>query len=491
MKKSIIYISFMLLFLGSSLSCEKKLDQTNPNFLSPNTYFKTAGELLSGTNAVYSAVRGSNLVAREWFFTHDLRSGEVASGGGQLEAPRAQILGGTAIDASNSVLTSVWNGLYIVVHRANTVIGSAANVTDNAALRDRAVAEAKFLRAWAYYELGSTWGDVPVYTEVVTGPDQYQGKSPVANVYAAAEKDLKEAIAVLPASFTGDDLGRATKGAANALLAKVFLQDGKTQDAKDALTAVISSGLYSLTAEYEDNFREETEFNQESVFEVVFVSRADNGFNWGGTGDDITQANSTVMAQEVSPLQWRNLIPSDAYLNEFETGDPRYKKSVYETGDTYAGGAVLTDADQNGNSSVVHGVTKKVSWKKYTLLYKNPTKTTLTPSGINQRIIRYADVLLMMAEAENELGNASAATGYINQVRKRQSVNMPDITATTKDAVRKAIIHERMVELGGEQVRDRDIQRWIKAGWFASNPLPNQPAVLPIPQQEIDNNPKL
>jgi hypothetical protein len=224
---------------------------------------------------------------------------------------------------------------------------------------------------------------------------------------------------------------------------------------------------------------------------VIFVPRSDNGFNWGGTGDDITQANSTVRAQEYSPVQWRNLIPSNQYLNEFETGDPRYKKSVYETGDTYAGGAVLTDADQNGNSSVVKGVTKKVSWRKYTILYKEPSKTSLTPSGINQRVIRYADVLLMLAEAENELNNPGPAATYINRVRKRPSVNMPDITATTKAGIRTAIMHERFVELGGEQVRDRDVVRWFKAGWVTTDPLPLHADFLPIPQQEVDNNPNL
>ncbi|RYZ49935.1 MAG: RagB/SusD family nutrient uptake outer membrane protein, partial [Sphingobacteriales bacterium] len=418
-------------------------------------------------------------------------SGEFAAGGGQLEAPRAQILGGSAIDGSNSVMTSVWIGLYTMIHRANTVLANAAEVTDNAALRDRAVAEAKFLRGWAYWELASTWGEVPVYTTVVTATDEFQGKSPVADVYAVAEKDLTEAAAALPASYTGNDLGRATKGAANAFLGRVYLQQAKFQQAKTALNAVITSGLYSLRPDYEDNFKEETEFNSESVFEVVFVPRADNGFNWGGTGDDISQANSTVRAQEYSPIQWRNLIPSNQYINEFETGDTRYGKSAYQTGDTYAGGNVLTDADQNGNGSVVNGAPRKVSWRKYTILYKNPTKTVLTPSGINMRLMRYSDVLLMMAEAENELNNAGPAVGYINQVRARPSVNLAPVVAATKAAVRTAIMHERFVELGGEQIRDRDVVRWFKAGWVTNDPMPLHADFLPIPQQEVDNNPNL
>lgn len=491
MKHKYIYLSILLAgaLIGGVVACDKKLDVQDENFLTPENYFKNADQLARGTNSIYSMMRSNALVSREWFFVHDLRGGEMAAGGSQLEAPRLQILQGSAIDGSNSVMSDAWRALYSMIHRANTVIGNAANGDDNAALRDRAVGEAKFLRAWAYYELASTWGQVPVYTAVVTSPDQFKPKSPIADVYAVAQTDLQEAAALLPASHTGVDVGRATKGAANALLGKVYLQQGKYQEAKAALDLVTG---YTLTADYEHNFLEENEFNSESIFEVIFVPRADNAFNWGGTGNDVTQAHATIRAQEYSPVQWRNLIPSNDLLEEYEAGDSRYSKSVYQTGDTYAGGT-LTDADQNGNSSVVFGVTKKASWRKYTILYKNGTKTVLTPSGINHRIIRYADVLLMKAEAELERPGGSIATaiGYVNEVRARTSTNLTAVPVGTKDAARIAIMHERYVELAGEQVRDRDLVRWHRAGWLTTDPLPNHADFLPIPQAEVDNNPNL
>jgi starch-binding outer membrane protein, SusD/RagB family len=491
---NIYRLLFTLVLLVSIIwACNKKLDTRNPNFLTPETYFKNADEISRGANAIYSVMRSNSLVSREWFFVHDLRGGEMKSGGSQLESPRAQILGGSAIDASNSVMGSVWNALYMMIHRANTVLANAPNGADNPGLRDRAVGEAKFLRAWAYYELASTWGDVPVYTTMVTSPDQFQPKSPAADVYAVAEQDLIDAATLLPPGFTGNDVGRATRGAANALLGKVYLQQGKYAEANTVLLAVRNSALYSLSAvPYENNFIEETEFNPESIFEVIFVSRTDNGFNWGGTGDDISQAHSTVRAQEYSPLQWRNLIPSSAYLREFEPGDPRYSRSVYSTGDAYSGG-VLADTDQNGDTVMINGTPRKISWRKYTILYKNGTKTQLTPSGINHRIIRYADVLLMLAEAENERtgGSIATAVGYINEVRGRVGVAMTPVVAATKNAVRLAIMHERFVELGGEEVRDRDLVRWHKAGWLVTDPLPNHADFLPIPQSEVDNNPNL
>ena len=171
------------------ISCDKNLDKTNPNAVTVDQFFKNSAELQSGTNAVYSAMHGSNLVGREWFFLHDTRSDEVATGGSQLEVPRGQLLNG-AHDPTNSVMNSVWNSLYTLIHRANTVIQNGPGVTDNDALRDRCVAEAKFLRGWAYFDLVSQWGRVPVYTSTVTGADSYQPRAKEDDVYAQIISDL-------------------------------------------------------------------------------------------------------------------------------------------------------------------------------------------------------------------------------------------------------------------------------------------------------------
>jgi len=489
------------------IACNKQLDKTDPSHPTLETYFKNSSELLGGTNAIYSIFHSAALVGREWFFLHDLRSDDVNSGGGQLEVPRAQMLNG-ATTTDNAVMNNVWNGLYTVIHRSNTVIDNGPNVTDNTELRDRCVGEAKFFRGWAYFELVTVWGPVPVYTTQVTAPDKFQPRKAEAEVYTQIITDLTEAITMLPA--TTDDKGRATKGAAQAMLARVQMQKGDYAAAKTALQAVISSGLYSLMPNYSYNFDEEHEFNAESIFEAVFFDRGDNNFNWGYTGDDQpnAQPQSTVRNQEYSPIAWRNLIPSNRYLNEFEfqngttipKTDPRYAFSVYQTGDKYFNNTVtLTDAAQNGNTSVVNGVTKKVSWRKFMLIYKD--NNTFHPGGINQRIIRYADVLLMMAECETELGSAaSVVTGYLNQIRDRADVAMPHYPTAkypcnSKAELMKAIMHERTVELGDEEVRNRDILRWRKKGYFTTDPLPyfraNRDELLPIPQAEIDNNPDL
>ncbi len=123
----------------------------------PKVILKHAVELQNGVNAIYSSLRAGNLVGREWFFTHDMRGGETASGGAQLEAPRAELLTQPTASPSNSVMTSVWNGAYQMINRANLIFDKAPDVTDNAAPRDvTLVGEADFLRAWAYFELVSS-----------------------------------------------------------------------------------------------------------------------------------------------------------------------------------------------------------------------------------------------------------------------------------------------------------------------------------------------
>ena len=135
-------------------------------------------------------LRSGHLVGREWFFTHDMRGSETAPGGPQLEAARAELLKQPSPSPSNSVMTDVWNGAYQMINRANLVISQAPNVTDDVASRDVSVGEAEFLRAWAYFELVSQWGDVPVYTEPINSATDYKAKSPAADVYTLIISDL-------------------------------------------------------------------------------------------------------------------------------------------------------------------------------------------------------------------------------------------------------------------------------------------------------------
>jgi hypothetical protein len=471
------------------LACsEDKLDKVNPNDLSTATYYLNEKELTTGVNGVYSAWQALDLYAREFFFIHDLRGDDMQPGGEQLELQRRQVIEGT-LDASNPVMTSVWNGLYRVIHRANVVITSADRPEVVAAeeVKQRISGEAKFHRAWAYFELVSMWGGVPLYTTYATSPDDNQGRASIDDVYALIISDLTDATNYLPESYPDTDVGRATTFAARAMLARVQMQRGDYAAAKAQLTPIVESGNYQLVDQYLDNFQEEQEFNEESLFEVAFSSNF-GGLGWNGAGDG-TNMEVTVRGQEYGPNAWRNLIPSNGLIDEFEDGDPRFEDSFYQIGDTYNNGTQVITEMQNANP--------KISWRKYQMIYKAASEDTR--SGINFRVIRYAEVLLMLAECENELGNGSDAIELLNQIRDRASVMMPhyptaEYPSSTQEEIFDAIVHEKRVELGGEQIRNRDILRWRQQNKLAVEPIPffaAKHALLPIPLPEIDNNSEL
>ncbi|MHA4806841.1 RagB/SusD family nutrient uptake outer membrane protein [Flavitalea flava] len=497
-----ILIAAIILSVAAVIGCNKKLNVLDPNNPTAETYFKTASELRNGVNAAYSSLRAGNLIGREWFFTHDMRGSETAPGGSQLEAPRAELLKQASPAPSNSVMSSVWAGVYQMINRANLVISKAPGVNDDVAAKDVIVGEAEFLRAWAYFELATMWGDVPLYSEPATNATGYKAKSPAADVYALIISDLTDAAARLPAGHSKD--GHATKDAANAMLGKVQMQKGDYAAAKAALLQVYNK--YSLMDNFNDNFDGDIllgaksfatghEFNQESIFEVVFVDKGDDNFNWGYTGEGSNADHSIMRSQEYG-IVWGNVVPSDAILNEFEAGDPRYKFTFYEVGDSIVTarssqvGKVLTVVGMNVDSSNHNGVIKKRVYRKYSIL--DWSDDGFHPDGINQRLIRYADVLLMLAECEAEVGTPAMAASYINEVRGRKSVMMPPVTLTSHDNAIQAVMHERAVELAGEEVNNIDILRWRAKNYYPSmraDPKPGQVALFPLPTSETSANP--
>jgi hypothetical protein len=430
-----------------------------------------------------------------------MRGSETAAGGAQLEAPRAELLTQPSPSPSNAVMTSVWNGCYQMINRANLVISAASDVTDDVALRDITVGEAEFLRAWAYFELASQWGDVPLYTEITSSATGYQPKSPAADIYSLIISDLTDAASKLPE--VQSQQGRATKGAANALLGRVQMQKGDYAAAKTALLQ--DYGKYTLVP-FSNRFDGDVklgsqditvghEFNSESVFEVAFVDKGDNNFNWGYTGEGAT-ADASIMRSQEYGIVWGNVVPSNKILNEFEPNDPRYGYTFYESGDkilTKGGtepGVALTETGMNVAQSTRNNVTKKRIFKKYSIL--DWTDDGFHPDGINQRLIRYSDVLLMLAECEAEVGTPADAAKYINEVRTRPGVNMPPVTLSSKEQAIAAVMHERAVELAGEEVNNIDILRWRKKGYYPSikpDPKPGQVDMMPIPASEISANP--
>jgi hypothetical protein len=494
MKTKIFLITIVGCLVAASCG-DDALNKTNVNNQTSDLYFKTGADLGRALNGVYASLQNNNLHGREYFFMHDLRSGEFSAGGGQLEAPRAQILIG-AQAPSNGILTPVWNALYNVIHRANAVIDFAPTVSMDETLKARYVGEAKFLRAYSYYQLLGFWGGVPLMKHYATAITQTQPRATEDEVYQFVTSDLLSILNDLPVSYSGNDLGRATRGAAKVLLAKTYMFFNDYASAKTQLEDVKGMG-YGLMDKYFDNFTEEAEYNKESIWEISFTSSGN--YNWDGEGNDFGPNESWIRSQEYSAIGWRNLIPSDNLLAEFENNDPRLKANFYFTGDTYGDPAapkVLTSDAQQGNLSNFKGVPQKISWKKYSVMYKLDPGGFYDKNGMNYRVYRYADVLLLLAECENEVGTPTNAIGYLNQVRQRPTTNMPAYPTgaylvNSKSEIFKAIMHERMVELAGEEIRNFDIIRWRKNGKTTFAPIANFKDLMPIPQTEVDNNDKI
>jgi hypothetical protein len=512
--KKVLLITMALVSMITIACKDSLLDTQNPNQLTTDAYYTTIDQIGSSVNGIYAVLQGNRLVGREYFFIHDLRSDEMKAGGGQLEVPRAQLLNGSHT-YTNPVMTDVYKGLFTMVHRANAVIVNGGKLTVSStdqALLDRYIAEAKFMRGFAYYTLGALWGGVPLYDQPAETFASAKPRSTQAETFAFALADATAASAVLPASYESDDLGRATKGAALTLVAKINLCKGDYAAAKTALEAVKNLGVYGLVDEYFDNFTEESEYNKESVFEVGFL---DTGYGWDASGNG-SSADSWVRSQEYSAVGWANLIPSDKLIAEYEDGDPRLTDTFWFPGDTYAKGTktlVVKDGDgkttiniAGDNGTTYNGNTVKIRWKKYSIMYKTDPGGFNVNDGINYRLWRYADVLLLLAECENEIGTAANAIGYLNQIRDRASVNMPNygtaamdaagFPVTSKEEIRKAIQHERFIEFAGEEIRNIDILRWRANGKLAgSDPIsyfqPNKYEFLPIPQEEFNTNPKV
>jgi hypothetical protein len=524
--KKIYLLTAAFMLLGVHACNDDKLNKINPNFITDTDYYKNENELTSAVNGAYAILQGVQLAGREYFFLHDLRSDEMTRGtGGGLETPRAELLDGL-LTPGNYVAGQVWGGLYQLIHRVNAVIekGPLAKEVSNEAIRTQRIAEAKFLRGWAYFELVSLWGQVPLYkgTSYDKSSAVGLGRATEEEIYAFIISNLNEAAADLTTikDLSAADRGRATKEAAWAILARTYMFRGDYPAAKIALQKIIDSpSQLQLMPAYFDNFTEEGEFNKESIWEVGYANIGDNNWdNNGGNDDPSGLKESNVRSQEYSAIAWRNLIPSAKLLDEYERPfkldvkeDPRLRENFYFKGDKFGDGTIelvdsipkSTPKEQADKMAVVpgletlfNGVLQKISWRKYSIMYKlNPGGYYTT--GINLRIIRYAEVVLMMAECINETaGSEAEVLQYLNMTRQRASVNMPlyptpRYPTGTQAARRLAIMHEKMVEMSGEQVRNRDILRWRKQNKLTTEPISyfsQKYQLLPLPQAEIDNN---
>lgn len=490
---SLALASLLLLNTG----CKSDLlDKVNPNEPSTIQFWNTSDDATRAMLAVYSGQQIFSTYSLYWHFDTEGRTDESFSASPALDLRGFMSFQQGSTNDSRSAF--FWNDMYRMIFRANQVLTKVPGISMDATLKKRTIAEALYMRSMSYYDLGLLFGNLPLNLQLSDASTRVPQVSQEA-VFAQLVTDLTAAKADLPLSYDAANKGRATRGAATALLGKVYMQQRKWLEASTQFAEIISSNQYSLVPNFADNFTEANENNSESIYEVQFsgvnqvfgqdFAGASEGNEraqfWGPSGTGFTDV-------EVRPWVF------DEFSDRTLTGgiDPRRASTMFSIADTptpYGKNFIAPP------SAAVFGTPSNrwLTWRKY----QNDRSRNFENffSGINIRLIRYSDVLLMQAEALNELGRGTEAIPLINQVRAR--VNLTPLLVTlgaNQAALRTQIRHERVTELAGEGVRWSDLVRYglfdTPAGLTElksrdadfNNFISPKNKLLPLPQADID-----
>lgn len=462
---------FAVLFLAS---CQGILDKEPLGILDAGSFFQTADDAVQATNAAYEPLMFSSGNNNFYWAFAELPSDEAVTGGDGSRAGLIELDFFTYTPRTEE-FNDFWKLNYQGITQCNTVIEKVPGIDMEEVLKKRVIAEATFLRAYYYFQLTQVFGNVPLLIKI-TPPDELKvPATPKSAVYAQILADCEFAAASLPAQYSGKDVGRATKGAALALAAKTQLYQKNWDSVLDYVAKIKALGIYSLMPDYQDNFRENTQNNAESVWEIQHTNLE------LGVGNSLNQwwcSKKLVDGYGFAEV-------TQAYYDSFEPGDPRQKFTVASNNEPYFGFIY-----KNSYSSTKH------SPRKY--LQIDSTVTQKADGDINYTAIRYAEVLLWEAEALAELGRVSDAQAPLEQVRARARLQatdpltaLPPVTVTDQAAMIDAVRHERSVELGFELHRYFDLVRWGIAAQVLPDFTVGKHEVFPLPQTELDLNPAL
>ncbi len=452
------------LVLTACWACEEDLFQQPITDKSVDSFFSNEGEIESAVNGAYDALQLTGL-----YNLYIPAIGEIPSDNTFDEVPandggRYGELDEFKVITSNEVITDIWRDAYLGIQRTNVILNRIGAISfSSERIKEARIGEMKFIRALLYFNLVRIYGDIPLVTQETLDPTTYfgQGRTSTEEVYLQILQDLQEAVASLPS--VADRPGRVIQTAAQALLAKVLMTRGNFLEAKAQLDKLLASERHQLQAHPADVFALENELNPEIIFAVQFAS----GVNGNNEGSDAFVQFSP--SGTVNGAKGHNL-PNRDFIQLYEEQDLRKEAFI--------------------------GVT--VQGTPFCKKYKRPT-TEPNDGESDWIVLRYADVLLLLAECEQELGNLVAAAHYLNQVRAR--AGLPNTTAVDAGELATAIELERRLELIGEGHRWFDLLRTGKAidtmnRWFASNTslgikVEETDLLMPIPQNQIDTDPSL
>lgn len=459
------YILPILLIPFFLVSCSEDFTDLAPiSQRNVENFYQTPGDMEVAVNAVYSVLQRSGAYNEAYWIQMEMRSDNTDNGPDVTGLSRERaVIDNFEENSTNEIITNAFIDTYLGISRANILLERIDDVEMEAALRERLRGEALFLRSLFYYHLAVAYGNVPlVLTEtksVDEGRDQQQ--VPAETIYNQIIGDLDQAVKSLPATYSDEATGRATSGAAATLLAKVYLTVGDNSAAEGILRDVINSQEYELLEDYSDLWGVENEHNAESIFEVEF-----QGGGFGG-GNRFTNDFSPLPALQTSVGAYRNR-PTRDMLAAYEPGDERFFASM-DTSYVDDNGMLLTNTANDVRFVVKYG-------------RENAFQEGDAPN--NWIVFRYADVLLMLAEA---LGESPEAYGLINQVRAR--AGLEPIDGNTPGTFEEKLLQERRVELAFENHRWADLKRFgvAESVMQAHGKAPN--LLFPIPQRELDLNP--
>lgn len=470
-------------------ACDNFLAPKPTDVLAPENFYHSAADAISAVNAVYSQTQW---VYFYYWYQSDVSSDDIFATS-NFGADGHQLASYT-FDPTLWSLDNQWSNGYITINKANIVLDRVPPIVMDTTERNRVLGEAHYLRALMYFELVRMFGDVPIIEhEAATVADARVPRSPSAQVYSLIVSDLQAAIKTLPPSYSGPDIGRATSGAATALLAKVYLNQKDYNSAAAYAGQVMASGQYSLNANWLDNFRVSDEYtNSESIFEI----------NYGAPEQT---------AGVVGSVQTLFSLPSG-----FPGGDAYGLMQVnpdlialYAPGDQRGNGATYMSSpytDASGRTST-WGVPNGAAFHKWLdeTNSKDMTARSWQQQPNNWIIQRYADVLLIYAEALNSGGTPTngSAEAALNQVRVRAGI--PAVSGLAAGALQDSIRVERRREFAFEGQRWFDLSRWgildatfkaktaqMQALFPGETQVHGVPSDLfPIPIGEINSNAQL
>lgn len=473
-QKSLILTGLIILSL-SQTACDKFLSVDPPYTQDVENFFQTPEDFDRALTGAYDMLQASFLT----MWIGEIASDNAIAGGESVnDSPGLHQIDNMTHGGVNVELRNVFRWNYTGLTRANYILENKDNIDFPG--KAHIIAEAKFLRAYYYFELVKYFGDVPLIIDKRIGIEEALqiARSPKAEVYAQIEKDLKDASEVL--NPVASQKGRATKGAALSFLGKVYLYQNKFTEAAATFDEVIASGSYSLTPSYVDLFSVANENNSETVFDVQYT-----GLEGGSYGCLIClEGNAAVGFQGIrqynGPVYGDGNsynLPTQELYDAFSSIDGRRAATVLDIDAfiaTQPNPASITYAEGAGGHTGYYN-NKYIKRQGEIGLPDND----LT-SPVNYRVMRYSDVLLMAAEAHYQLGHTSTAQQLVNQVRGRAGV--PGIPVNSIEVIYK----ERRFELSGEGLRFFDLVRTGQAATYIDGFVTGKHELFPIPQVEID-----